>query len=115
MRNQVVEPQQAPPQPVVPPPELAVQQQPRVRKDLGVEGGRAGRAEEPLVGAEERGEGLEGGRRVGEELLGEDQGGARGLEDLGRGGGVEGLVERVGEQRGGGEVETAEEGLVLGV
>lgn len=115
--HQAAEPPQPPRQLAVLPVELPADEQVRVRKDLGVEHARLLAAEEPHAVAEEVRE--RGKRRlgVGVQRLDVDAAGrpARGLENLGRGGGAEGVALRGAEDGAGGEVERREEGVVLGV
>lgn len=97
------------------PAKALVQNKIRIGKDLGVKEPRRGLAEEPLVGGEQHGERVQGVGGVGEELCGRDGGAAGGLEDLGGGGGAEGVQRGELQERRGGEIERCEEGGVGGV
>lgn len=93
MRNQIRKARQAIAQLGRLPPQLRVEDEPRVGEHLGVEDTGLVRAEEPVIGAQERAECIKGRLRVGVDVVGEEERAARGAQDLGGGGLVEGLAD----------------------
>lgn len=120
MLDQVPKGRHLPPELVAAPRQGAlVQEEVRVREDLGVEGPRPRGPEEPLPApapvAEQVGQGAQGVPGVAQELGGVHDGRAGLPEDRGAGGGGEGVARGRREDGVGREVEVREELLVRGV